>query len=64
MPELLDQVLKVHLDMGLVQLRINHADMDDRRVQARACYEVARKHNKTIVVMESVKGGVLANPVH
>ena len=29
---------------------------------ARANYEVARKHGKSIVVMEPVKGGALANP--
>ena len=29
---------------------------------ARANYEVARKHGKSIVVMEPIKGGALANP--
>lgn len=29
---------------------------------SRANYEMARKHGKSIVVMEPVKGGALANP--
>lgn len=31
-------------------------------MQSRACYEVARKHGKQVVIMEPVKGGALANP--
>lgn len=36
--------------------------MENPNVQARANYEVARKHNKPIIVMEPIKGGKLANP--
>lgn len=28
----------------------------------KACYEVARKHEKPVIIMEPVKGGMLANP--
>jgi predicted aldo/keto reductase-like oxidoreductase len=45
-----------------VQLQINYADWEELGVEARACYEVARKHGKPVVVMEPVKGGMLANP--
>jgi predicted aldo/keto reductase-like oxidoreductase len=31
-------------------------------VQSRACYEVARRHGKPVIIMEPVKGGLLANP--
>jgi hypothetical protein len=31
-------------------------------VQSRACYEVARRHGKPVIVMEPVKGGMLATP--
>ena len=31
-------------------------------IQSRKIYEVARKYNKPIIVMEPVKGGLLANP--
>ena len=60
-PELLDQVLTDHPDVEFVQLQINYADWEDKNVQSRACYEVARKHGKSVVVMEPVKGGTLAN---
>jgi len=59
-PETLDKVLTEHPDMEFVQLQINYADWDSDSVQARRCYEVARKHGKPIVIMEPVKGGTLA----
>ncbi|MCR4903870.1 MAG: aldo/keto reductase [Butyrivibrio sp.] len=61
-PEFLDELLTKHPDAEFVQLQINYADWDNPSVQSRACYEVARKHGKSIVVMEPVKGGALANP--
>ncbi len=61
-PELLDQLLTAHPEVDFVQLQINYADWENPSVQSRANYEVARKHNKPIVVMEPVKGGNLANP--
>ena len=48
--------------MEFVQLQINYADWDFAAVQSRRCYEVARAHGKPVVVMEPVKGGLLANP--
>ena len=61
-PELLDEMLTLHPDTEFVQLQINYADWENPEVQSRACYEVARKHGKPIVVMEPVKGGTLATP--
>lgn len=61
-PKLLDQLLHDHPEVEFVQLQINYADWENPKVQSRANYEVARKHNKPIVVMEPVKGGKLANP--
>ena len=63
MPELLDQVLTDHPDAEFVQLQINYADMEAENVKSRACYEVCRKHNKPVVIMEPVKGGALADPI-
>ncbi len=60
-PELLDKVLTEHPDMDFIQLQINYADWEDPGIQSRGCYEMARKHGKSIVVMEPVKGGSLAN---
>ena len=61
-PDLLDQILNEHPEVDFVQLQINYADWENPKVTSRANYEVARKHNKGIVVMEPVKGGTLANP--
>ncbi len=45
-----------------MQLQINYADWENPNVTARENYEIARKYDKSIIVMEPVKGGVLANP--
>ena len=59
--EVLDQILTDRPDIEVVQIQFNYADMDDPRVQSRACYEVCRKHGKPVLIMEPVKGGSLAN---
>lgn len=61
-PEILDELLTKHPDAEFVQLQLNYADWENPDVMARANYEIARKHGKSIVVMEPVKGGALANP--
>ncbi len=61
-PEELDEILNKHPEMEFVQLQINYGDWENPAIQSRACYEVARKHNKPVVIMEPVKGGMLANP--
>ena len=61
-PELLDKLLTEHPEAEFVQLQINYADWENPMVQSRACYEVARKHGKPVIIMEPVKGGMLANP--
>ena len=61
-PALLDELLSAHPEVDFVQLQINYADWDNPKVTSRANYEMARKHGKSIVVMEPVKGGNLANP--
>ncbi|MGN1164315.1 MAG: aldo/keto reductase [Candidatus Ornithospirochaeta sp.] len=61
-PEVLDDILTKHPEAEFVQLQINWADWENPKVQSRRCWEVARKHNKKIIVMEPVKGGLLATP--
>lgn len=61
-PALLERLLTEHPDVDFVQLQINYADWENPSVTARANYEVARRHGKSIVVMEPIKGGNLANP--
>ena len=58
--ELLDEILTKHPEMEFVQLQINYLDWESEWVQSRACYEVAVKHGKKVIVMEPVKGGTLA----
>lgn len=61
-PEVLDKIITEQPDAEFVQLQLNYADWENPDVAARANYEVARRHGKSIVVMEPVKGGSLANP--
>jgi uncharacterized protein len=58
---LLDKILTLHPEIDFVQLQINYQDWDNEGIQSRKCYEVARKHKKSVVAMEPVKGGLLAN---
>ena len=60
-PEYLEQILCDHPEVDIVQLQINYADWENPAIQSRACYEVARRHDKPVIVMEPVKGGGLAN---
>lgn len=60
--EELDDILSAHPEAEFVQLQINYADWESPAIQSRSCYEVARKHGKPVVIMEPVKGGMLATP--
>ena len=60
--EELEKILNDHPEMEFVQLQINYADWENPAIQSRACYEVARKHGKPVIIMEPVKGGMLATP--
>ena len=57
----LEQILTEYPDIEVVQIQFNYADYDDPAVQSRLCYEVCRKFNKPVIVMEPVKGGNLVN---
>ena len=58
-PELLEQILTEYPAIEVVQIPFNYVDYDDPSVQSRKCYEVCRKFNKPVIVMEPVKGGNL-----
>ncbi len=60
-PEVLEQILTEYPEVEVVQIQFNYVDYEDPAVQSRACYEVCRKHNKPVIVMEPVKGGNLVN---
>ena len=61
-PEELEEILKKHPEMEFVQLQINYADWENPAIKSKECYEMARKYGKPVVIMEPVKGGMLANP--
>lgn len=59
-PVLLEQVLREHPEVDFVQLQINYLDWNSKIVCSKENYEVCQKHQKPVVVMEPVKGGMLA----
>ena len=61
-PEELEKILTAHPEAEFVQLQINYADWEEPSIQSRAVYETAQRFGKPVVVMEPVKGGLLANP--
>ncbi len=58
--ELLDEILTKYPFIEFVQLQINYLDWESQWIQSKACYDVAVKHGKWVIVMEPVKGGTLA----
>ena len=47
--------------VSIYAIQFNYLDYEDPAVQSRKCYEVCRKYNKPVIIMEPVKGGTLAN---
>ena len=62
-PELLEELLRAHPEIEFVQLQINYADWENPGVASRRNWELCREYGKAVVVMEPVKGGVLADPI-
>ena len=58
----LDRILTDHPETEFVQLQINYADWEHKDIQSRLNYETARRHGKPVIIMEPVKGGMLATP--
>ena len=62
-PELLEELLTKHPDAEFVQLQINYADWEHPGVNSKRNLEICRAHGKPVIVMEPVKGGILADPI-
>jgi predicted aldo/keto reductase-like oxidoreductase len=60
-PAVLEQILAEHPEIEAVQIQFNYIDYDNPSIESGAVYEVCRKFNKPILVMEPVKGGGLVN---
>ncbi len=59
--QVLDKILTEHPEVDFVQLQINYLDWNSDVIQSAKCYEVATKHKKPVIVMEPIKGGMLAD---
>ena len=59
-PKLLERLLCEHPEVDFVQLQINYLDWESGIICARDNYETCIRHKKPIVIMEPVKGGMLA----
>lgn len=62
-PALLEDLLETHPDAEFVQLQINYADWDNPGVASRRNWEICKAHGKPVMIMEPVKGGILADPI-
>jgi len=59
-PELLEMIFANHSDVfEFVQIQLNYFDWD--YINAKELYNIARKYNKPVIVMEPLRGGTLAN---
>lgn len=56
----LDRILNEHPEVEAVQIALNYIDWTAYFVQAKKCYDVIRKHGRQVIIMEPVKGGMLA----
>ena len=62
-PALLEELLDAHPDAEFVQLQINYADWENPGVASRRNWEICRERGKPVMIMEPVKGGILADPI-
>ncbi len=60
--ELLEEVLSTHPEIEIIFLQINYLNWDNPDIQSGKCYEVARKHQIPVIIMEPLKGGTLWRP--
>ncbi|MBR2295212.1 MAG: aldo/keto reductase [Clostridiales bacterium] len=60
-PELLDEILDDHPQIEFVQIQLNYADWENPVVRSGELYEILRRRNIPMIIMEPVKGGTLAN---
>ncbi len=60
-PELLEEILDKQPTPEFVQIQLNYLDRSNPVVRSQALYEILRDRNIPIIVMEPVRGGMLAN---
>lgn len=60
-PELLEEILDQHPETEFVQIQLNYLDRTNPVVQSEALYRILHERNIPIIVMEPVRGGMLAS---
>ena len=59
-PELLEEILDKHPEVEFVQIQLNYLDRTNPVVRSQRLYEILHERNIPIIVMEPVRGGMLA----
>ena len=62
-PELLEEIVDSHPEVEFVQIQLNYLDRTNPVVRSQQLYDILHKRNIPIIVMEPVRGGMLANPI-
>ncbi len=60
-PELLEKVLDDHPEIEFVQIQYNYLDRTNPVVRSQRLYEILRDRDIPIIVMEPIRGGMLAD---
>ena len=60
-PELLEEVLDNHPEVEFVQIQFNYLDRTNPVVRSQRLYEILRNRQIPIIIMEPVRGGMLAD---
>ncbi|MCR5508740.1 MAG: aldo/keto reductase [Lachnospiraceae bacterium] len=60
-PELLETVLDAHPEVEFVQIQLNYLDRTNPVVRSQELYEILHKRNIPMIIMEPVRGGMLAD---
>lgn len=60
-PELLEEILDKHPEVEFVQIQLNYLDRTNPVVRSQRLYDILAERNIPIIVMEPVRGGMLAN---
>ena len=60
-PELLEEILDLHPEVEFVQIQLNYLDRTNPVVRSEALYNILHERNIPIIVMEPIRGGMLAN---
>ncbi len=60
-PELLEEILEKHPEFEFVQIQMNYLDRTNPVVRSQELYEILAKRKLPIIIMEPVRGGMLAS---